>query len=437
MLNAIFIGLISVSVVFAAFAGTMQEVMDASIAAANNAVQIAIGLLGMMALWLGLMRVLRDAGFLTVFARAVSPLMRRLFPDVPTEHPAMAAMMMNISANMLGLTNAATPFGLKAMQELNKLNARPGIASNSMALFLAINTSGVAVLPLGAITVRASVGSMDPAGILVPTVLATACSTIVGATVALLLQRRARFAPERYQIEDAGESAAAGLGVSIKGMNEAEEIASIEKKTSPLGKLAMALFFVLIAAGIVMEVRSGGPDFQVWEFTRGILAAWLLPVLMGVIVLAGVSRRVDVYRAVIAGAREGFNIMVLIIPYLVAILVAVGMFRASGALEVIAGGLAALTSVPAEGFVMALVRPLSGTGALGVMTEAMAANGPDSFTGYLVSVMSGSTETTFYVLALYFGSVAVRVTRHTVIACLAADLTGFLAALFWCTVFFT
>ncbi len=433
MLNAIFIGLISVSVVFAALNGTMQEVMNASIAAANSAVQIAIGLLGMMALWLGLMRVLRDAGMLTVFARAVAPLMRRLFPDVPIEHPAMAAMMMNVAANMMGITNAATPFGLKAMQELNTLNEKPGIATNSMALFLAINTSGVAVLPLGAIAVRASMGSMDPAGILVPTVLATACSTVAGVTVALLLQRRARFAPDRYSVEDEEESQNGG---SVEGIDEAQDVARIERKTSRTGKWAMALFAILIIAGIMLEVRSGGPDFQVWNFMRGTLASWLLPVLMGVIVLTGFNRRVDVYQSVIAGARDGFNIMVLIIPYLVAILVAVGMFRASGALELIAGGLAALTSVPAEGFVMALVRPLSGTGAFGVMTEAMTANGPDSFTGYLVSVMSGSSDTTFYVLALYFGSIAVRVTRHTVIACLAADLTGFLAALFWCTVFF-
>lgn len=433
MLNAIFIVMIAFSVVFAAFNHTMPAVMDAGIDAANSAVQIAIGLLGMMALWLGLMRVLRDAGFLALFARAVSPITRRLFPDVPADHPAMAAMMMNISANMLGLTNAATPFGLKAMQELNRLNTRPGVASNSMALFLAINTSGVAVLPLGAIAVRASVGSQDPAGILLPTLLATASSTIVGATVAILLARRPRFAVERYPSLPEEETSGGGF---IKGMDEAEAIANIEVRSSWSGKLSLALFFVLMAVAIGSEARSAGPDTTALEFSRQILASWILPGLMAAIVLTGWSRRVDVYQAVVTGAREGFNIMVLIIPYLVAILVAVGMFRASGALELIAGGLAAATSIPAEGFVMALVRPLSGTGALGVMTEAMTANGPDSYTGYLVSVMSGSTETTFYVLALYFGSVAVRASRHTLIACLSADLAGFLAALFWCRVFF-
>ena len=409
--------------------------MDASIAGANSAIEIAIGLLGMMALWLGLMRVLRDAGLMSVFARAVSPLMRRLFPDVPTEHPAMSAMLMNIAANMMGLTNAATPFGLKAMQELKKLNRRPGVASNSMALFLAINTSGVAVLPLGAIAVRASLGSADPACILVPSILATACSTVVAVMVAMLLQRRRVFALDRYPVETVTETAA-GFGAVIKGIDDAAEVARIEGKASGIRWIGLILFFVLIVVAIATEVSSAGPAFDAWDFTRGILASWLLPFLMVVIVLVGFSRRVDVYASVIAGAREGFSIMVLIIPYLVAILVAVGMFRASGALEVVAGGLAALTSVPAEGLVMGLVRPLSGTGALGVMTETMVANGPDSFVGYLVSVINGSSDTTFYVLALYFGSISIRAGRHTVVACLAADFTGFIAALFWCRIFF-
>ncbi len=432
MLNAIFIALIAGSVVFAAFYGTMPEVMNAGVASANSAVEIAIGLLGLMALWLGLFRVLRDAGFMAFIARLVEPVTRRLFPEIPAGHPAMAAMMMNVSANMLGLVNAATPFGLKAMQELNKLNTRPGVATNSMALFLAMNTSGVAVLPLGAIAVRASMGSLDPAGIMLPTMLATASSTVVGVTVALLLGRRARFAMDRYPtVTEEGNA-----GDFIKGMDEAESIAKIEKRTSPGGKILLGLFLVVIAIGIVAEFRSGDTDVGVWEFARGILASWLLPVLMGVIVLAGVGRRVNVYQSVIAGAREGFQIMVMIIPYLVAILVAVGMFRASGALELLSSGLTGWTSVPAEGFLVAFVRPLSGSGAFAVMTEAMTANGPDSFTGYLVSTMTGSTDTTFYILAVYFGSVGVRAVRHTLAACLAADFTGFLAALFWCNLFF-
>ncbi len=432
MLNAIFIALIVGSVAFAAFNGTMPEVMDAGVTSANSAVEIAIGLLGLMALWLGLFHVLRDAGFMAFFARLVEPVTRRLFPEIPAGHPAMAAMMMNVSANMLGLVNAATPFGLKAMQELNKLNARAGVATNSMALFLAMNTSGVAVLPLGAIAVRASMGSVDPAGIMLPTMLATASSTVVGVTVALMLQRLPRFSMDRYPtVTEEGTA-----GDVIKGMDEAESIAKIEKKTSYGGKVLLILFLVVIATGIVSEFRSGDTDVGVWEFARGILGSWLLPVLMGVIVLAGVGRQVNVYQSVIAGAREAFQIMVMIIPYLVAILVAVGMFRASGALDLVSEWLTGLTSVPVEGFLVAFVRPLSGSGAFGVMTAAMEASGPDSFTGYLVSTMTGSTDTTFYILAVYFGSVGVRAVRHTLAACLAADFTGFLAALFWCRLFF-
>lgn len=433
MLNGIFIALISIAVVFAAFNGTMSEVMQASIDSAGQAVTIAIGLLGMMALWLGLMRVLRDAGLMAALGRGLAPVMRRLFPDIPPEHPAMGAMIMNISANMLGLGNAATPFGLKAMKELETLNARAGVATNSMALFLAINTSGVAVMPLGVIAIRASLDSADPAGIFVPSILATLCSTAVGITVIKLLERRAAFAADGYPT---GEAAAGSLADGIAGLDVAEKTALVEARPSPLRRAWLLLFVVLMVAALWIQAGSLVPELGVWGFVSGILSTWLLPVLMAGILIVGFVRRVNVYESVIAGAREGFGIFVMIIPFLVAILVAVGMFRASGALEFLAAGLAAFTSIPVEGMVMAFVRPLSGSGAMGVMTEAMQANGPDSFTGYLVSVMNGSTETTFYVIALYFGSVAIRAGRHTIYGCLAADVTGFLAALLWCRVFF-
>ena len=433
MLNGIFIALISIAVVFAAFNGTMSEVMQASIDSAGQAVTIAIGLLGMMALWLGLMRVLRDAGLMAALGRGLAPVMRRLFPDIPPEHPAMGAMIMNISANMLGLGNAATPFGLKAMKELETLNARAGVATNSMALFLAINTSGVAVMPLGVIAIRASLDSADPAGIFVPSILATLCSTAVGITVIKLLERRAAFAADGYPT---GEAAAGSLADGIAGLDVAEKTALVEARPSTLRRAWLLLFVVLMVAALWIQAGSLVPELGVWGFVSGILSTWLLPVLMAGILIVGFVRRVNVYESVIAGAREGFGIFVMIIPFLVAILVAVGMFRASGALEFLAAGLAAFTSIPVEGMVMAFVRPLSGSGAMGVMTEAMQANGPDSFTGYLVSVMNGSTETTFYVIALYFGSVAIRAGRHTIYGCLAADVTGFLAALLWCRVFF-
>lgn len=436
MLNGIFIALIATSVLFGAFAGRMPEVMDASIESAKSAVQVAIGLLGMMALWLGLMRVLRDAGLMSALARSLAPIMRRLFPEVPSDHPAMGAMIMNIAANMLGLGNAATPFGLKAMQELDSLNAHRGVATNSMALFLAINTSGVAVMPLGVIAVRASLGSQDAAGIFVPTILATACSTVVAIIVAKGLQGRARFAVERYREDAAPGGTRSTLAEGIRGLGEAEDVAAIEARPSSLRMFALLAFGLLMLAALVQHARQAPADASTWEITRQVLSSWLLPVLMVAIVLLGFGRRVNVYDSVVKGAREGFEIFVMIIPFLVVILVAVGMFRASGALDWLALQLGTVTSLPAEALVMGLVRPLSGSGALGVMTEAMQAHGPDSFTGYLVSVMSGSTETTFYVLALYLGSVAVRTGRHAVVACLAADLTGFVSAFLWCRLFF-
>jgi spore maturation protein SpmA len=434
LLNGIFVGLIVISVLVAAFTGRMPEVMQASIDSAKAAITVAISLLGMMALWLGLMRVLRDAGFMSALARGLAPVMRRLFPDVPADHPAMGAMIMNMAANMLGLGNAATPFGLKAMQELERLNPHPGVATNSMALFLAINTSGVAVMPLGVIAVRAGLGSLDAAGIFVPTVLATLCSTVIGVSIAKLLQRRRRFAVERYTDQDE-LAAEQTLAEGIRGIDQAEEVAAIRGQPTPLRLLLCGAVLVALLAALVLHA-AGSDQLGAWALTREVLSSWLLPVLMVVIVLAGFGWRVKVYDAMIQGAREGFDIFVMIIPFLVTILVAVGMFRASGALEWIAVQLQAVTSLPAEGLMMALVRPLSGSGALGVMTEAMTTHGPDSFTGYLVSVMSGSTETTFYVLALYFGSVQIRAARHTVLACLAADLTGFVAAVLWCRLFF-
>ncbi len=441
MLNAIFIALIAGAVGVAAFAGTMSETNQAALDAAKNAVVvIAFGLIGPMALWLGLMRVLRDAGFMAQIARGLAPAMRRLFPDVPAEHPAMGAMVLNLAANVLGLGNAATPFGLKAMRELEALNPRPGVASNAMALFLAINTSGVAVLPLGVIAIRASLGSTNAAGVVLPTVLATACSTLVAVTVAKLLQGRALFSVERAA--EALPDGAAPVGTiesGIKGMDEAERIATLRRASDPLRRWLPVGFALLLAFALARQLTTGSPDASGFAAAKEVLNTWLLPVLMAAIVLFGYARRVDVYDSFISGAREGFEIAIMIIPFLVAILVGVAMFRASGALGALTGFVSPVTSLagfPAEALPMALIRPLSGSGALAVMTETMTTHGPDSFVGYLVSVINGSTETTFYVLALYLGSVGIRASRHTVLACLAADFTGIAAALFFSRIFF-
>jgi spore maturation protein SpmA len=437
-MNWIFLALIVGAVVAGALGGTMPEVTRAGIESAKKAIETVVFLIGQMALWLGFMRVLREAGMIRALAGGLAPLMRRLFPDVPADHPAMGAMIMNLSANVFGLGNAATPFGLKAMAELQRLNPHPGVATNAMARFLAINTAGVAVLPLGVVALRASLGAENAGGIIVPSILATACSTVVALFVARSLEGRAVFAAER---QSPGEAPAGGETVAdgIRGLDEAEAVVEQSAAAAPWRAWALWAFLAVIAIGVTRYVATAPPDRTGIDLTRDVLSDWLLPVLMATILLVGFGHRVKVYEAFVKGAREGFDIAVMIIPFLVAILVAVGMFRASGMMDVLIAGVRPLTETvgfPPEALPMALVRPLSGSGALGVMTETMTAYGPDSFVGYLVSVINGSTETTFYVLAVYFGSVGVRAARHTVLACLAADLTGVAGALVFSHIFF-
>ncbi len=433
MLNWIFAALVIISVLTGAFTGTMPEVSSAGISSAKTAANLALGLLGQMALWLGFMKVLQEAGLMRSIARLLKPIMVRLFPEVPAEHPAMSAVILNIVANMLGLANAATPFGIKAMIELNKLNKRKGVATNSMALFLAINTSGVAVLPLGVVAVRATLGASNISGIVLPSVLATMCSTTVGIFVAKLLEGMGVFSVDRYD----SDSSDVKEEQEIKGIDEAEKEANRVQPWSSTFSLISILVLVGLLVGLATHVQAA--EQEGFELVKKVLADWLLPVLMLLIVLVGLSKSVKVYEVFVAGAKEGFNIVVMIIPFLVAILVAIGMFRASGAMNYAVEWLGPVTSLiglPAEALPMALIRPLSGSGALGIMMETMKANGPDSFVGFLVSVMNGSTETTFYVLAVYFGAVGVKAARHTVFACLAADMTGVLAATFFARLFF-
>ncbi len=435
MLNALFALFIVGSVLAGAYAGKMLEVTDAGIKAAKSSVELAIGLVGQMALWLGFMRIVRDAGLMAATARGLGRVLGPLFRDIPKGHPAMGAVVMNVAANMLGLANAATPFGLKAMRELDKLNPRPGVTTNSMSMFLAINTSGVAVLPLGVIGVRATMGSTNAAGIVLPSILATACSTLTAIIVAKSLENRTRFAPERFEAGerrvDDGE---------IKGMSEAQEVANLSVVSSRPGLVALLVFLAALVALSGRTYVALPAEQQGFAFIRDVLSSWLLPVLMGFIVMLGLWRSVKVYESFIKGAKEGFDIAVMIIPYLVAILVGIGMFRASGLMDgfvSLVAPLTALIGMPAELVPMAIIRPLSGSGAMGVMTETMKTHGPDSFLGFAVSVMNGSTETTFYVLAVYFGSVGVRATRHTLYPCIAADFVGLLSAVYWSRVFFS
>lgn len=476
MLNWIFILLIASAVLTAAFNGNMPKVTTAGIASAKTAVDLAIGLAGQMALWLGFMGVLREAGLMRSIANALRPLMSRLFPQIPPDHPAMGAMILNLAANILGLGNAATPFGLKAMTELQKLNPYPTVATNSMALFLALNTSGVAVLPLGVIAVRATLKSADPAGITLPSILATGFNTVVAVIVAKALENRARFAPTRFVDEppsrstsidtaakaapmrvdetpthgvdltaapradgDRAPAAAAPRAVDEKALAEAEKAAA-PRPPARGARLVIALLVVgAILFALVRHFIRIVPQQSWFDASRGVLSDWVLPILMLSIVTFGFGRKVKVYESFVAAAKEGFQISVMIIPFLVAIIVAIGMFRASGAMEAVIGAIGPLTSrigFPAEALPMAFIRPLSGSGALAVMIETMTAHGPDSFIGYLVSVLNGSSETTFYILAVYFGSVGVRALRHTLIACITADLVGVVMSAVVCHLFF-
>jgi len=433
VLNAIFIALLVGAVVTATFNGSMPAVNQALFDSARQAVNIALGLIGTMALWLGFMRVLRDAGVMANIARALAPVMRWLFPGIPADHPAISAMILNMSANVLGLGNAATPFGLKAMQELQKLNPNKAVATDSMALFLAINTAGIAVIPIGTMAVRASLDSANPGGIFIPSILATLCSTITAIIVAKFLARRSVFSYERFASTFPSESK--------EEEREVDEIEVPETQTAPtLSRWGVALMLAVGAWVTAMIARDLiAADGDTWDAMLAIFNSWLMPLLAVGIVLFALSARVKVYDSLVAGAREGFQIVIMIIPFLVAILVAIGVFRASGALDIVLAAIAPVTSMigfPAEALPMAIMRPLSAQGALGVMTETMQIYGPDSFIGYLVSVLAGSTETTFYVLALYCGSIRLRATRHAVFACIAADIGGALAALFWCRVFF-
>ena len=438
MLNWVWLGLILGGVVYAALTGHMQAVSDEIYASAKHAVELVIGLTGIMIFMLGVMRVARDGGLLRWIARILAPLLRRMFPEVPADHPAMSAMVMNFAANIFGLGNAATPFGLKAMVELNKLNPLPGVATNPMVLFLAINTSAITLMPpTGTVAVRAAAQSADPFGIWIPTLIATTCSTLAAVGAFYLLRGRRIFAAQ--PLADAEETTPAGL--DAPDMPEEVELLG-EAPQAPMErwrKLLIAAVLLAVGVGLALEVRDLLASSPLLEVVRDVVKAWLFPLLIAALLLIGMAGRVRVYESAIAGAREGLEVAVRIVPYLVAILVAVAMFRASGALDLLIRVLDPLTSligIPAEVLPMALLRPLSGSGAFGVMSEILTTYGPDSFVGYLASTLQGSTETTFYVLTLYCGAAGIRDVRHALIACLTGDLAGLLGATAACHLFF-
>lgn len=522
-MNVVFVLIVLAAFLFGAVTGNMGEVSAGAFDGASKSVTLAISLIGYMALFLGLMRVAEEGGLLKTLGRAIRPIMVLLFPGVPADHPAMGAMIMNIAANMIGLTNAATPLGIKAMQELNKLNKTPGVATNAMVLFLAINTSGLALLPSGVVSVRAAYGSADPWGIMASTLAATACATIVGITAAKLFQRFFPVPAPTEPVADEASEPTPDDAPESEPENEPENetvtaLLKTERETQTTWGVWVLRAFLLLSIGVLagpplMAAAVGEDDrpaleqgvdlsLFVWEkvtfeqpmtvvttppgseltpgpfegpfepdaegswvleevcdappctehvatavhatafdlrHTSEQIGTWVIPVLILSLLLFGVASGVKVYEAFIRGAKEGFNTGVMIIPYLVAVLVAVGMFRGSGGMDWMASGIGLLTEplgVPAEVIPMALVRPLSGSGAYGIMIELLSVHGPDSYIGYLASTLNGSTDTTFYVLAVYFGAVGVTKTRHAVLAGLSADFAGFLAAAIVCALMF-
>lgn len=431
-INTIFVTLILGGIFVALFNGSMETLTKASFDAAKTAVTLAISLVGAMALWLGLMKVAENAGLLSVIARKLKPVMTRLFPEVPGDHPAMSAMIMNMSSNILGLGNAATPFGIKAMQALESLNKHKGTATHAMCLFLAINTSSVTLLPLGAIAVRAGAGADDPAGILLPSILATACSTAVAVILAKLFAQRDPYPPVAHS---GGVSpSSTELDLDQPAYQVAPEILAEGWRRFML-PVYLLVFLGAAAFQFVVHTQSGAAPLS---FFIDVLPTWLIPFLIGILVTYGLSRQVPVYESVCDGAKEGFDVALRIIPFLVAILVAIALFRSSGALDMLIHMLAPLTNLigmPADTLPMALVRPLSGSGAFAVMSDIVSQD-PNSLSAFIASVMQGSTETTFYVLAVYFGAVGIVRTRYVIVVALLADLTGVLAAVFWGNLFF-
>ena len=390
-----------VKLVFMGDYNVFPAMMDSTFASSKTAFEISLGLTGVLSLWLGIMKIGEKGGIIDVFARLLSPIFTKLFPDIPKGHPVTGSIFMNISANMLGLDNAATPLGLKAMEQLQELNTKKDTATNPMIMFLVLNTSGLTLIPISILVYRAQMGAAQPTDVFVPILLATFFSTLAGIVVTSLCQR-------------------------INLVNKTMLLT--------LGGLSLAV------AAIIWGFSQMDKD-RMNLVSTSVANIMLMTIIIGFIV-AGLRKKVNVYDAFIEGAKEGFQTAVRIIPYLIAILVGIGVFRASGAMDMIVDGVrwTVETCGANSDFVgalpTALMKPLSGSGARGMMVDAMTTYGADSFIGRLSCIFQGSTDTTFYILAVYFGSVGIRYTRHAVTCGLLADLAGIIAAIFICYLFF-
>ena len=408
VLNYIWIAFFVVAFVIALFrlvvmgdTEVFPEIMNSTFASSKTAFEISLGLTGVLSLWLGIMKIGERGGVVNALARLLSPVFTRLFPDIPKGHPVTGSIFMNIAANMLGLDNAATPLGLKAMEQMQELNTKKDTATNPMIMFLVLNTSGLTIIPVSIMVYRAQLGAAQPTDIFIPILLATFFSTLTGIIVTSLYQR-------------------------INLLNRVMLLT--------LGGLCVAVAAVMWGFGRL--------DKEQMNIVSTSVANILLFTIIITFILAGVRKKVNVYDAFIEGAKDGFSTAVRIIPYLVAILVGIGVFRASGAMDMLIGGIKWVVEACGGNtdFVgalpTALMKPLSGSGARGMMVDAMTTYGADSFVGRLSCIFQGSTDTTFYILAVYFGSVGVRYTRHAVACGLLADLAGVIAAIAICYMFF-
>jgi spore maturation protein SpmA len=447
MLNYIWLGLMLCAVIIGGLNGQLGQVAQSSLDWASDAVlKIAFALIGLMALWLGIMRLAERAGLVSLLARLLRPVLRLIFPEVPADHPAMGSMLMNISANLLGLGNAATPLGLRAMKDLEALNPRPGTATNAMCTFLAINTSGVQLVPVTAIAILAANKATNPTAIVGTSLICSACAAVAGVLMAKFLSRLPMF---RVKANDAGK-----IDPQVRSPASATDERPPVQEAITLQAMpwwggaimtAFLLFFAYLFVRLIWPEIFGQPvsadAAQEHLFVRSInaISLLLIPLLLAGIPLFAALRRVKVYEEFVEGAKEGFQVAIRIIPYLVAILVAMGMFRAAGGIELLSRALAPVLGAigfPTDLLPMVLVRPLSGTGALGFFTEVVKHAGPDSLVARMAGTIYGSTETTFYVLAVYFGSVAITRTRHALLAGLTADLVSVVMAVIVCKLMF-
>ena len=407
-LNYIWIALFTIGVivgvvklVFLQDYDALPEMMDSTFKMSNTAFEMTLGLTGTLTLWMGILKIGEDSGLVDKLARFLSPVLTKIFPEIPKNHPALGSIFMNISANMLGLDNAATPVGLKAMQELQSINEKKDTASNSMIMFLVLNTSGLTIIPVSIMAYRSKFGAADPADVFIPLLLTTMCSTLVGLLTVSLYQRINLFQKNILIMLGTIAALVAGLFTAISGM-ESE---------------------------------------QMQHFCRMLTACLILGTIL-LFIYSGVIKKLNVYNSFIEGAKGGFHVAVSLIPYCVAILAAVGVFRASGALQMVQDSLTAcvewfgLNSDFVGAVPVALMKPLNGAGARGMMLECFESFGPDSFVGHLASVLQGSTDTTFYILAIYFGSVGIKKYRYSVACGLMADAAGMVAAVFFSYFFF-